>query len=71
MRFTLFLSFPAQSALIRLNRPAVLNEQVSLICLPNQGYNIPARKRCYAAGNYLQEWSEWILLISSKLFQLQ
>lgn len=55
MRFTLFLSFPAQSALIRLNRPAVLNEQVSLICLPNQGYNIPARKRCYATGNYLQE----------------
>lgn len=66
MRFTLFLSFPAQTALIRLNRPAVLNEQVSLICLPNQGYNIPARKRCYATGNYLHEWSEWILLISSK-----
>lgn len=46
-------------ALIRLNRPAVLNEQVSLICLPNQGYNIPARKRCYATGWGLTIPEDW------------
>ncbi|KAJ7374915.1 hypothetical protein OS493_005273 [Desmophyllum pertusum] len=31
-------------ALIKLNRPAILNRQVSLVCLPYQGYNIPAER---------------------------
>ena len=39
-------------ALIQLNRPAILNSRVKLVCLPNQGYAIPDGKECYATGKF-------------------
>ena len=44
--------FVSKLALIQLNRPAILNRQVGLVCLPGQGYSIPAGKECYATGKY-------------------
>jgi len=46
-------------ALIQLNRPAILNRQVGLVCLPDQGYSIPAGKKCYATGWGLTIPEDW------------
>lgn len=59
------------SALIQLSRPAILNQRVSLVCLPDQGFIIPDGKQCYATGKcsilirYL--WSKFIFLLKKSV----
>ncbi|XP_072359756.1 plasminogen [Scyliorhinus torazame] len=37
-------------ALLRLKRPAILNDKVALICLPTKGYILPSEAECYVTG---------------------
>ena len=37
-------------ALMRLSRPAVLNEAVNLVCLPKQGQRVKTGQLCYLTG---------------------
>lgn len=46
-------------ALIQLSRPAILNQRVSLVCLPDQGFIIPDGKQCYATGWGLTVPGDW------------
>lgn len=38
-------------ALIRLSRPAILNQAVGLVCLPEQGKRVAIGKLCYLTGD--------------------
>ena len=38
-------------ALIRLSKPAVLNQEVGLVCLPKQNQRVVVGKLCYLTGN--------------------
>ena len=40
-------------ALIRLSRPAVLNQAVGLVCLPKQNQRVAVGKLCYLTGNLI------------------
>ncbi|XP_078412860.1 plasminogen [Cetorhinus maximus] len=37
-------------ALLKLDRPAVLNDKVAIICLPTEGYILPTGAECYVTG---------------------
>lgn len=37
-------------ALIQLEKPAILNKQVGLVCLPPQDYDVSVKSNCYITG---------------------
>ena len=39
-------------AVIRLSRPAFLNEAVGLVCLPKQNHRVAIDKMCYLTGDF-------------------
>jgi len=44
-------SFHNDIALIQLAKPATLNNRVGLVCLPDEGYVLPAGSNCYITGS--------------------
>ena len=37
-------------ALLELEKPAILNKQVGLVCLPPQDYDVSVKSNCYITG---------------------
>ena len=46
-------------ALIRLSRPAILNQAVGLVCLPKQNERVTIDKLCYLTGNTYRLLTRW------------
>ena len=44
------VSYAYDIAMIKLDRPALLNRQVGLACLPHFGSSLPVGKRCFVTG---------------------
>lgn len=49
--FQTYSGYGHDIALIRLSRPAILNQYVSLACLPRQNERVATGKLCYLTGN--------------------
>ena len=49
-RFQTDTGYGHDIALIRLSRPAVLNREVGLVCLPKQNQRVEVGKGCYLTG---------------------
>ena len=50
-RYLTFSGYGHDIALIRLSRPAVLNQAVGLVCLPKQNERVAIGKKCYLTGS--------------------
>lgn len=48
-----FMRFFHFQALLELDRPAILNKAVALVCLPKQGQSVSAGKYCSITGKFV------------------
>lgn len=52
-------------ALIRLSRPAIVNNAVGIVCLPKQDNRVSIGKMCHLTGRYLGYLIDYLVLLST------